>query len=298
MPTPLPIVTNPREARARCDEARCRGLRVSFVPTMGALHEGHLRLVDVARERGGVVVVSLFVNPTQFAPGEDFAKYPRDLDDDVAKLSGRGVDVVISPSVEAMYPKGACTRVTVSGITAGLCGAHRPGHFAGVATVVTKLFNIVGPCTAIFGRKDYQQLAVVRRLVADLDMPIEIVGVPIVRDVDGLALSSRNAYLSTEERQRGLSISRGLGAAHSLYENGDRNVDRIRAAVAGPVGRAADIVDYVSVVDPDSLEELSSKEMGERALVAVAARFGATRLIDNTVLGEDAPPVPSSADRT
>jgi len=284
-------VTDPKEAHARCDEARRLGKRVAFVPTMGALHEGHLRLVDAARERGGFVAVSVFVNPTQFAPGEDFSKYPRDLDGDVAALSERGADLVFSPSVQAMYPEGACTQVLVSEITAGLCGAHRPGHFAGVATVVAKLLNIVGPCAAIFGRKDYQQLLVVRRLVADLDMPIEIVGVPTVRDADGLALSSRNAYLSVEERQRALAIPHGLAAAHALYASGERRASEIRAAVAVPVERAADAVDYVGVADPDSLAPILSGEIGDRALVAVAARFGRTRLIDNTVLGEDAPPV-------
>jgi pantoate--beta-alanine ligase len=189
-----------------------------------------------------------------------------------------------------MYPEGACTQVTVSRLTAKLCGAHRPGHFSGVATVVAKLLNIVGPCAAIFGRKDYQQLLVVRRLVADLVMPVEIVGVPTARDEGGLALSSRNVYLSADERRRALEIPRGLAAAHSLYTNGERRTAAIHAAVAHHINGAADAVDYIGVADPDSLEGISSEEIGERTLIAIAARFGRTRLIDNTVLGEDAPP--------
>ncbi|MCK9461163.1 MAG: pantoate--beta-alanine ligase [Proteobacteria bacterium] len=295
MRAPPIIVTDPEEARARCDEARRRGERVAFVPTMGALHEGHLRLLDAAREAGGFVVASVFVNPTQFAAGEDFGRYPRDLEGDVAKISGRGAELVFSPPVEAMYPEGACTQVVVSGLTGGLCGAHRPGHFAGVATVVTKLLNIVGPCAAIFGRKDYQQLLVVRRLAADLDLPVEIVGVPTVRDEDGLALSSRNVYLSAGERRRALAIPRSLAAAHALFAKGERRPEAIRRAVAGPIESAADSVDYVAVADPDTLSEAAPAGFGGRALVAVAARFGGTRLIDNTVLGEDNSPLPLAA---
>ena len=290
MSAPLTTITLPTEARARCDEARRKGLRVAFVPTMGALHEGHLRLVDAARAGAGYVAVSIFVNPTQFAPGEDFARYPRDFEGDASKLSGRGADLLFSPSVDVMYPEGACTQVNVSGLAEGLCGAYRPGHFTGVATIVAKLLNIIGPCAAIFGRKDYQQLLVVRRLARDLDMPVEIVGVPTEREEDGLAMSSRNAYLSTDERRRALAIPRGLAAAHSLFESGERRVTPIRAAVAGLVEGAADAVDYVTVADPESLEEMRSTMIGAGALVAVAARFGRTRLIDNTVLGEDAPP--------
>jgi pantoate--beta-alanine ligase len=280
------------DARSRCEDARRGGMRVAFVPTMGALHEGHLRLVDAAREKGGFVAVSVFVNPAQFGPGEDFDKYPRDLDGDASKLRARGVDLVFAPPASAMYPEGARTKVSVSEITRGLCGAHRPGHFDGVATVVTKLFNIIGPCAAVFGRKDYQQLQVVKRLVADLDMQVEVVGVPTVREGDGLALSSRNAYLSADERRRGVSISRGLSAAHALFRSGERSSGALRLAVSELVEKNADGVDYISVADPDSLREFSQGEdVSARALIAVAARFGKTRLIDNTVLGEDAPPL-------
>ena len=287
---PIAILPEPTAVRARCDEARSLGRRVAFVPTMGALHAGHLRLVEVARGLGDLVVVSVFVNPTQFGPGEDFDRYPRDLAGDAAKVESRGADLVFAPTVAAMYPKGARTRVSVSGLTAGLCGAHRPGHFDGVATIVAKLFNVVGPCAAVFGRKDYQQLQVVTRLAADLDMPVEIVGVPTVREADGLAMSSRNAYLSPDERRRGLSIARGLSAAHQLFRGGERDAGALRRAVAARVDESADAVDYVTVADPASLQELTA-EVGDRALIAVAARFGKTRLIDNTVLGEDEPPI-------
>jgi pantoate--beta-alanine ligase len=288
---PLEIASEAADARARCDEARAQGARIAFVPTMGALHLGHLHLVDVAKERSDFVVVSIFVNPTQFGPAEDLDRYPRDLEGDVAKLSARDVQLVFAPSVEAMYAPGARTVVSVKGITDGLCGAHRPGHFDGVATIVAKLFDIVGPCAAVFGRKDYQQLQVVKRLVADLNMPVEIVGVPTIREEDGLAMSSRNAYLSAAERARGLSIPRGLSAAHALYRGGERSARDLRAAVAQLVEKSADRVDYVTVAAPDTLSELSG-EIGERALIAVAAQFGRTRLIDNTVLGEDEPPIP------
>jgi pantoate--beta-alanine ligase len=292
MHAPLATIADPRDLRARCDETRRRGGRVGFVPTMGALHEGHLRLVDAAREAADLVVASVFVNPTQFAPGEDFARYPRDPDGDADKLAGRGVDLLFAPVVEAIYPRGACTRVVVSGLTAGLCGAFRPDHFTGVATIVAKLLNIVGPCRAVFGRKDYQQLAVVRALARDLDLPVEIVGVPTVRDADGLALSSRNAYLSPEARRRALAIPTGLAAAHALFAGGERGAAAIRAAVHAPIAQAADGVDYAAVADPDTLEDAGDGAVGARALVAIAARFGGTRLIDNTVLGEDPPPLP------
>jgi len=289
---PLVIAKEISDARTLCESARLGGKRVAFVPTMGALHEGHLRLIDAARESGGFVAVSIFVNPIQFGPGEDFDRYPRDLDGDASKLRARGVDLVFAPLASAMFPDEARTKVSVSEITQGLCGAFRKGHFDGVATIVTKLFNIIGPCAAVFGRKDYQQLQVVKRLVADLDMPVEVVGVPTVREADGLALSSRNAYLSVEERQRGLSISRGLSSAHALFRSGERSSRALRLAVSELVEKNADGVDYITVADPDSLTECPlSDDVGARALIAVAARFGRTRLIDNTVLGEDAPPI-------
>jgi pantoate--beta-alanine ligase len=287
----IEVVTEPSGFRARCEAARREGRSVALVPTMGALHEGHLALVDEAGRRGDLVVVTIFVNPTQFGPGEDLDRYPRDLEGDLARLAPRGAQLVFAPARDAMYPPGHATAVRVAGLTAGLCGAHRPGHFDGVATIVAKLFALAGPCTAVFGRKDYQQLAVVRRMTADLDLPVEIVGLPTVREPDGLALSSRNAYLSPGERERALSLSAGLREAHRLWDTGERGVGALRSAAEAPVRAAADALDYVTAADPDDLGGLDDGgTAGDRLLLAVAARVGATRLIDNTVLGEDRPP--------
>jgi pantoate--beta-alanine ligase len=273
-------------------------MRVSLVPTMGALHEGHLALLDEARDRGDLIVVSIFVNPTQFAPGEDFECYPRDVEGDLSKLAERGADLVFAPEIDAMYPTGHTTTVRVGGLTEGLCGAHRAGHFDGVTTIVSKLFNIVGPCTAIFGRKDYQQLKVIERMTLDLDLPVTVVGLPTVREPDGLALSSRNAYLTAEERERALALARGLGAAHRMWNDGERGVTRLRGAVAAPVADAFDEVDYVTAATSDTLEPIADDvdHDGAMLLIAAAARIGATRLIDNTVLGEDDPPVTEHTD--
>ena len=277
--------------RARLDRARREGLRVGLVPTMGALHDGHLSLVREAKERAGFVAATIFVNPTQFGPKEDLARYPRDLDGDVAKLETVGCDAVLSPPVEQMYPPGERTRVAVGGLGDTLCGPHRPGHFEGVATVVTKLFAIAGDHTAVFGRKDYQQLAIIRRLATDLLLPVTVVGVRTVRDPDGLAMSSRNAYLSSTERERALSLSRGLRAAHALFSAGERSASALRAAAHAPVQASADGIDYVDVADPDTLRVHANGEVvGERALIAIAARIGTTRLIDNVVAGEEGAP--------
>lgn len=278
------IVKLPAELRAACNTARADGLTVAFVPTMGALHEGHLSLAQEARRRCGFVVVSIFVNPTQFGPNEDLDRYPRDLEGDVAKLEG--VDVVFAPEPSAMYLAGERTRVRVDDLTTHLCGPHRPGHFEGVATVVAKLFGIVGESTAIFGRKDYQQLAVIRRMAADLFLPVDVVGHTIVREQDGLAMSSRNAYLSPEERTRALALSRGLAAARAAFAAGERDAGKLRALARAPVEAVATSIDYVSVADADTLAPLSDA-VPERALVAIAAHVGKTRLIDNTVLGEE-----------
>ncbi len=289
------IVRDPSKLRSLTDAARISGDRVGLVPTMGALHAGHLSLVDEAVRCCDLAVVSVFVNPTQFGPGEDFERYPRDLERDAAALRERGVALVLAPAVDAIYPDGHSTSVRVEGLTAGLCGAKRPGHFEGVATIVTKLFNIVGPCKAIFGRKDYQQLKVIERMVSDLDMPVEVVGLPTVRERDGLALSSRNAYLSAGERGRALSLSRGLASAHALWRDGERSVGALRAAVRDPVERSTNRVDYVTAADPQTLVELDDGDLApEKMLIAAAAQFGSTRLIDNTVLGDDSPPGPVS----
>jgi pantoate--beta-alanine ligase len=259
---------------------------VGFVPTMGYLHEGHLSLVRAARGANAHVIVSIFVNPTQFGPGEDFERYPRDAERDLSLLRDERVDVVFMPPVEEMYPDGASTFVEVEGITDVLEGAHRPGHFRGVTTVVAKLFNIVQPARAYFGRKDAQQLAVVRKMMRDLRRDIEIVGLPIVREPDGLAMSSRNAYLSPEERAAALVLSRALNKAGELFAAGERDAEALRRAMreligAEPLAR----VDYVSVADPETLQELDRIE--SHALASLAVRIGRTRLIDNVELGRD-----------
>jgi pantoate--beta-alanine ligase len=282
------IVHTPADLRAACDAARATG-RVAFVPTMGALHAGHLALVAEARRRATLVAASIFVNPTQFGPGEDFTRYPRDLDGDVKKLASAGAELVFAPTAEAMYPPGDDTRVRVGGVAAPLEGAHRPGHFEGVATVVAKLLSAAGPCVAVFGRKDYQQLLVVRRLARDLFLPVEIVGHPIVREPDGLAMSSRNAYLSKEERARALAIVRGLDAAHRRFTSGERDPRALEAVVRESLEPSASSIDYVAVRDADTLAEI--RTMGARAVIAVACRVGTTRLIDNVVLGEDPAPL-------
>ena len=289
----FPIVVRPEALRSACDAARGRGARVAFVPTMGALHEGHLSLVREARARADFVVVSIFVNPTQFGPNEDFARYPRDLDADAKLLDGVGVDLLFAPPRDAMYPVGDETRVAVPRLAAGLCGPFRPGHFEGVATVVAKLLSLVGAADAIFGRKDYQQLAVIRRLVVDLYLPTTVVGAAIVREADGVAMSSRNAYLTPPERERARALSRGLAAAAELFAADERSIGALVARVRREVEPAADRIDYVDLTDADSLAPLSGT-VPERALLAIACHIGKTRLIDNTVLGEDPPPITSA----
>jgi pantoate--beta-alanine ligase len=281
-------ITGVREA---CDSARSIGKRVSLVPTMGSLHEGHLRLVDEAMRVGRFVVVSIFVNPTQFGPKEDLDSYPHTLEADLKKLNARGVDVVFTPTPQEMYPAGHSSRVVVNDVSQGLCGALRPGHFEGVATVVTKLFNIVGPCFAIFGRKDYQQLQVICKMVRDLDQPVQIVGVPTVREADGLALSSRNVYLGESERSRALALSRGLSAAHRKFFAGERNVGSLRSAIMVEINNEVDTIEYIVAADPRTMVRLAdTDQMSGQLLIAIAVRIGSTRLIDNMVLGEDEPP--------
>lgn len=291
------VLEDPADVRKACDAARARGARVGFVPTMGALHEGHLSLVREAQRQaseGGhppLVVTSIFVNPTQFGPNEDFAKYPRDLAGDVAKLEPAGCDLVFAPNAGAMYPPGEKTRVRVDGLTEHLCGPHRPGHFEGVTTVVAKLFSVIGPCVALFGKKDYQQLAVLRRMATDLFFPVDVRGYPIVREPDGLAMSSRNAYLAPAERERALGLSRGLRAAASAFARGERRAGTLRALALGEVEKAATSIDYVTVADADAITPFSDDATTpDRVLLAIACRVGGTRLIDNVVLGEDSAP--------
>jgi pantoate--beta-alanine ligase len=264
---------------------------------MGALHDGHLALVREAFGHATFVVVSIFVNPAQFAPTEDLGRYPRDLPGDVAKLAAAGANLVFAPEPAVMYPPGDDTRVRVGRVGAPLEGERRPGHFEGVATVVTKLFAAVGPCVAVFGRKDYQQLLVVRRLVRDLLLPVEVIGHPIVRERDGLAMSSRNAYLSGDERARALSIVRGLDAAARAFARGERRRSEIEHLVRASIEPAATSIDYVEARDAEGLDALG-ETLAERAALLVACRVGTTRLIDNVVLGEDPAPLGATAGRT
>ncbi len=278
--------------RGELAAARERGLRVGVVPTMGALHAGHLALVQEAKRHAQRVVVTIFVNPTQFGPGEDFTRYPRDLEGDLKKCASAGADLVFSPEdATAIYPTGDETRVRVPETAKHLEGAFRPHHFEGVATVVLKLFQLVGPSVAIFGRKDYQQLQVVKRMVRDLFLPIEVVGHPTVREMDGLAMSSRNAYLSPEDRRSARAIPTGLAAVVKAFGNGERNAGALVAAVRAHLEGTVTSIDYVACADPSTVAPYADDAtVGERALVAVAARVGSTRLIDNVVLGEERGP--------
>ena len=279
----MDLIESIADLRGALDAARAQGRTVGLVPTMGAFHAGHRSLMRAARAGHDTVVVSLFVNPLQFGPAEDLDRYPRDLGGDLAVAAAEGVDIVFAPPVGEMYPgwpAPPATTVSVAGLTDGLCGSARPGHFDGVATVVTKLFSIVGPSTAYFGRKDAQQLAVVRRLAADLCLPVEIVGCPLVREPDGLAMSSRNRNLSPAEREAASVIHRGLVAGAELVAGGERDAGKLRRVVAN-VLTTEDLVrlEYAEVVAADTLAPVEVLE-GE-VLVAVAARVGAVRLIDN-----------------
>lgn len=260
---------------------RARNLRIGFVPTMGFLHAGHARLIEEARAWSDVVVVSIFVNPIQFGPKEDLQSYPRDLDRDV-KISGTaGADVVFHPTVTGMYPFGFQTSVKVSGVSRGLCGDRRPDLFEGVATVVLKLFNLVQPDSAYFGEKDYQQLLVIKRMVSDLALPVSIVGVPTVREPDGLAMSSRNSYLNAEQRQQALCVRRGLEAIQQAYKAGERDTAKLIAVGTDMVSQTAK-VDYVDVRDAQTLQHADVVATPSRAFIA--AFVGTTRLIDNLPL--------------
>ena len=271
--------------RASVAAARARGQRVAFVPTMGALHEGHLRLLDEARRHASFVVMSIFVNPLQFGPGEDFTRYPRDAEGDTAKATARGADLVFVPDTEEMYPSaGRAVAVVPERLHERWEGAVRPGHFAGVLTVVAKLLNIVLPDVAVFGQKDYQQAALVRALVRDLDFPLEVVVAPTTREPDGLALSSRNVYLSPDDRRRAQSLSRALRAMQDAWQSGDRDADALLGTGRRVLESEPEVrVDYLALVDPDSLEPVAQAAAGSVALVA--ARVGATRLIDNAIFG-------------
>lgn len=273
----------PDAMRAASRHARRAGRRIALVPTMGALHEGHLSLVRRARELCDFTVASIFVNPLQFGPQEDFAKYPRAFERDSQLLDAEGVDVVFAPEAEAMYPPATTTYVVVEELSGKLCGRSRPGHFRGVTTVVAKLFHIVEPDFAVFGQKDAAQCAIIRRMVRDLDFDVRIEVGPIVREPDGLAMSSRNAYLSPAERKAAVVLYRSLCRVQALAEGGERSAQKLIAAGRGVLAEEPTArLDYFEIVDPDSLDPL--EEVSRGALVAVAAFLGATRLIDNVVL--------------
>jgi pantoate--beta-alanine ligase len=276
------ILHTAAEVKARLRPLQAQGIKVGLVPTMGALHEGHLSLVRQLAPDVEVVAASIFVNPMQFGPKEDLAKYPRDLAGDAAKLASVGCHLVYAPDAIDVYPPGFQTAVEVSEVSQGLCGAVRPGHFRGVTTVVMKLFQVVRPDIAIFGEKDFQQLTVLRQMASDLALDVEVRGAPLVRDPDGLAMSSRNAYLSPEERARALSISRGLGAARAAYEGGERDGAVLLGLVRASLEVAALTPEYLEL---RSFRELRALERAEGpCVVLVATRVGGTRLIDNVIL--------------
>ena len=270
--------------QALADGWRREGLRIASVPTMGYLHEGHRRLLDVGRRRGERLVLSVFVNPTQFGPGEDFDRYPRDLARDSAIAEAAGTDVLFAPTAQEMYPAGRpLTRVTVAGLTERLCGKSRPGHFDGVTTVVAKLFHVVKPHVALFGEKDFQQLVVVSRMARDLDVDVEVAGVETVREPDGLAMSSRNVHLAPEDREAALSLSRGIARAREAAAAGERSTEKIISMVREAIAaHRQNTIDYVEVVDPETLE--SVRELRAEARLVIAARVRVTRLIDNAAL--------------
>jgi len=281
----MKTVTTIAEMRAACLAARQGGKRLGFVPTMGALHEGHLSLVRAARERSDAVAASVFVNPAQFGPNEDFAKYPRDLERDKKLLASEGVEFLLTPSVDEMYPKGAATIVYVEGLSEKLCGRSRPGHFRGVTTIVAKLFNIVAPDAAFFGQKDAAQVAIIRKMVRDLNFPVEIVACPTVREPDGLAMSSRNAYLNAAERKQALVLSRALREVEKKFAAGERGAGELMSAAKTVLAREPSVtLDYLEIVNPETLDPVPNED-ARGALVAVAAFVGGTRLIDNVVLG-------------
>lgn len=264
---------------------RSSGRLIALVPTMGCLHEGHLSLIDIAKEKADKVIVSIFVNPTQFGPNEDYGKYPRMLEEDIEKCRERGADIVFNPSLAEMYPNGYSTYVSEETISDGLCGISRPHHFRGVTTVCLKLFNVTRPDIAVFGQKDAQQCAVIRKMVADLNVPTEIVIGPTLRDPDGLATSSRNAYLTTLQRKDALSISKSLKIAQKMVEDGVRSVDRLVAEITHNLSLSRKIrVIYVQIVDRDTMKPATRDIVVGKQVITVAVWVDETRLIDNALI--------------
>jgi pantoate--beta-alanine ligase len=276
----MQIIENTATMQETSRRIRSSGRTIAFVPTMGFLHDGHLELLKQGKQRADVLMLSIFVNPTQFGPAEDYAKYPRDMDGDLKKAKGVGTDIVFTPPVSEMYPEGSQTTVKVKNLPEHLCGLSRPGHFEGVATVVAKLFNIVMPNVALFGQKDFQQLAVIRRMAADLNMDLEIIGIPTVREPDGLAMSSRNKYLNPEERKSALCLKKSIDMALAMIKAGERDPEKIKASARDLISsHPFTDIDYISICDPLILEDIDI--IKEKALLALAVRVGKTRLIDN-----------------
>ena len=281
---PMKIIETVKEMQAYAESLRIAGKKIAFVPTMGYFHEGHLDLMRVGRKRGDCLVISIYVNPTQFGPNEDLAKYPRDFDRDREMAASVGVDVIFYPPNAEMYPDNYQTYVNVEGVTDNLCGLSRPGHFRGVTTVCCKLFNMVKPHVTIFGKKDFQQLTAIKRMVIDLNMDLEVVAMETTREKDGLAMSSRNIYLKPEERESALSLSRSLKMAKEMYEHGERDagviLKRVRTFIGGhPHAR----IDYVQICDTKTMKDIEILE--SEAVIALAVRVGSARLIDNYVFG-------------
>ena len=279
----MKVIETVEQMQKESESLRTAGNFISLVPTMGFLHEGHLELMRVAKEHSDKLIMSLFVNPTQFGPSEDFEQYPRDTEGDLEKARSVGVDMVFMPSVEEMYPEDSQTVVSVERVTQHLCGLSRPGHFDGVTTVVAKLFNSTKPHLAVFGQKDYQQLAVISRMVMDLNMGIKIIGVPTVREPDGLAMSSRNSYLDPEERKSALCLKRSMELADKMFHDGTREAGLIKEAVESFIqSHPFTEVDYITLCNPLTLEEIQT--LGDECLLALAVRVGKTRLIDNCLI--------------
>lgn len=279
----MEVIETVERMQESADEFRSAGYTVALVPTMGYLHEGHLELMRVGRKHSDKLIVSIFVNPAQFGPTDDFGEYPRDTEGDLKKVREVGADVVFMPSVEEMYPEVSQTKVHVEKVTQHLCGISRPGHFEGVTTVVCKLFNATMPHMAVFGQKDYQQLTVISRMVEDLNMDIEIIGVHTVREQDGLAMSSRNSYLNPEERKSALCLKKSLDLADRMFQDGEKTASVIGEAVESLINsHAFTEIDYVTLCDPATLEDIET--LGDNCLLALAVRVGNTRLIDNCLL--------------
>jgi len=279
----MKIVNKVRQMQVLSDKFKKEGKKIAFVPTMGYFHKGHLSLMERGRELADILVISIFVNPIQFGPGEDFMEYPRDLERDLSLAEGVGVDVVFIPEAEEMYPPDYQTYLEVTGLTQHLCGLFRPGHFRGVTTVVAKLFNIVKPDIALFGLKDYQQYIVIKRMVRDLNYDIEVVGCPIIREEDGLAMSSRNKYLTPEQRKSALCLYQGIKLAERLVREGQRDAKIIIKEVIDYIeSKPYTQIDYVKICHPETLDDL--EYLNDKALLALAVRVGKARLIDNTIL--------------